>query len=331
MRVLLTGGAGYVGSACLRWLIEHGHEPFAFDDLSEGNAAAVPGNRLCVGDLADRDAITQVLGDHAIDSVMHFAAVASVPDSIADPDRYWQVNVVGTKNLLDAMRRCDVRTLIFSSTAATYSFDNAMPLTEESLQRPEVPYGTTKLAAERLIADYARAYGLGYTIFRYFNAAGADPDGEYGEDRRSESHLIPLVLAAANGERDGVKIFGGDWETRDGTCVRDYVHTRDLAQAHQLALEALEPGVARAFNVGSGRGHTVLEVLAACEEAVGSPILHEVVARRPGDPGVLIASPARLEQELGWTPVYDDIGAIVATAWDWARRHPRGYAGPAVD
>jgi UDP-glucose 4-epimerase len=330
MRVLLTGGAGYVGSACLRWLIEHGHEPVAFDDLSEGNAAAVPGDRLVVGDLADRDAIVRALRDRDVESVMHFAAMASVPDSIADPDRYWRVNVAGTKNLLDAMRECSVSTLIFSSTAATYSFDNAMPLTEDSLQHPEVPYGTTKLAAERLIADYARAYGLGYTIFRYFNAAGADPDGEYGEDRRCESHLIPLVLAAANGERDSVKIFGGDWDTPDGTCVRDYVHTRDLAQAHQLALESLEPGTARAYNVGSGRGNTVLEVLAACEEAVGRPIPPEVVARRPGDPGVLVASPERLERELGWKPAYGDVRDIVATAWEWARRHPKGYAGPVV-
>lgn len=326
MRILLTGGAGYVGSACLRWLLEHGHEPIAFDDLSEGNAAAVPGQRLVVGDVADRGALVSSLREYQIESVMHFAALASVPDSIAKPERYWRINLIGTKNLLDAMRECGVRTLIFSSTAATYRFDNPMPLTEESALGPEVPYGATKLAAERLIADYACAYGMGYTILRYFNAAGADPGGAHGEDRRRESHLIPLVLRAANGRGGRVAIYGGDWDTRDGTCVRDYVHTSDLAQAHQLALEAIEPGRGRVYNVGSGRGSSVLEVLRTCEEAVGRAIPHEIVGRRPGDPGVLVASPERLERELGWKPAFGDLRSIVATAWEWSRRHPNGYA-----
>ena len=330
MRILLTGGAGYVGSACLRGLLDGGHEAFAFDDLSAGNEAAVPQGRLFVGDLANRASIVLALRRFEIDAVMHFAAVASVPDSIADPDFYWRINVIGTKNLLDAMRECAIETLIFSSTAATYSFDNPMPLAEDAKQVPQVPYGTTKLAAEHLIADYARAYGMGYTILRYFNASGADPDGEFGEDRRSESHLIPLILYATSGRRDRVFIFGDDWDTRDGSCVRDYVHTADLAQAHQLAIENLEPGMGRAYNVGSGTGTTVFEVLRACEDVVGHAIPYEVSARRPGDPGVLIASPDKLRQELGWTPAHADIRDIVATAWQWSKRYPEGYASKAV-
>ena len=326
MRILLTGGAGYVGSACLRWLLDAGHDAFAFDDLSTGNGAAVPKGRLFVGDLGDRASIALALSRFEIDAVMHFAAVASVPDSIVDPDLYWRINVLGTKNLLDAMRECAVQTLLFSSTAATYSFDSPMPLAEDAVQEPQVPYGTTKLDAERLIVDYARAYGLGYTILRYFNASGADPDGDFGEDRRSESHLIPLILFAGTGRRDRVQVFGDDWDTRDGSCVRDFVHTADLAQAHQLAIECLEPGMGRAYNVGSGTGTTVFEVLRACEDAVGHAIPFEIAARRPGDPGVLIASSEKLKHELGWKPAHVDIRDIVATAWQWLERYPQGYA-----
>ena len=197
-----------------------------------------------------------------------------------------------------------------------------MPLRENSPQTPETPYGTTKLAAEWLIKDYARAYGLGYTLLRYFNASGADPDGDFGEDRRHEAHLIPLIFQAAVGRRPKVMIYGDDYPTPDGTCVRDYVHTADLAQAHQLAVESLEPGMGRAYNLGSGTGVTVLEVLRACEEAVGRPIPHEFAGRRPGDPAVLIAGPRRSPEELGWSPRHSDIREIVRTAWDWHHRHP---------
>jgi UDP-glucose 4-epimerase len=325
MRILLTGAAGYIGSACLRWLLRHGHDPIAYDNLSEGNTAAVPEGRLVVGDLADVDQIAEALTRHRAEAVIHLAAVASVPDSIADPELYWRVNVQGTKNVLDAMRRTDVRRIVLSSTAATYGFQAEMPLREDFPQIPEVPYGTTKLAAERIIKDYARAYGLGYTLLRYFNASGADPDGRHGEHRRSESHLIPLTLAVAVGRREKLLIFGGDYDTKDGTCVRDYVHTDDLAQAHQLAVERLEPGMGRAYNLGIGVGFTVLEVLRACEQAVGAPIRHEIVDRRPGDPAVLIASPEQIVAELGWAPRYTDIGEIVATAWRWHSTHPDGY------
>ena len=329
MKILLTGGAGYIGSACLRWLLRNGHDPVAYDDLSEGNRPAVPeaDRRLVVGDLDDLDGLTALMRDGEFDAVMHFAALASVPDSIADPDGYYRVNVVGTKNVLDAMRAAGVGKIVFSSTAATYGFRTAMPLREDSPQTPETPYGTTKLAAEWLIKDYARAYGLGYALLRYFNASGADPDGRYGEDRRHEAHLIPLTLMVALGKRPKLKIYGDDWDTRDGTCVRDYVHTDDLAQAHQLAVEALGPGVGLAYNLGSGTGTSVLEVLRACEDVAGRPIPHELVGRRPGDPATLIATPEKITRELGWSPRYADVRAIAETAWRWHDAHPDGYGG----
>lgn len=325
----MTGGAGYVGSACLRWSLGNGHDPVAFDDLSTGNAAAVPEDRLIVGDVEDRGALVDAMRERQIEAVMHFAAVASVPESIREPERYWRINLLGTKNVLDAMRECGVQRLVFSSTAATYAFDNAMPLTESSKLDPQVPYGKSKLAAEWLIRDYTRAYGTSHVILRYFNASGADPDGQFGEDRREETHLIPLALYAANGRRDKLQIFGGDWETRDGTCVRDFVHTEDLAQAHQIALEKMQPGSGGTFNVGSGRGSTVREVLSACEAVVGHPIPYEISERRAGDPAVLIASSERLVRELGWKPRYTDIREIVATAWHWCQRCPDGYGSRA--
>ena len=328
MKILLTGGAGYVGSACLRWLLAHGHDPIAYDDLSEGNRAAVPAaaDRLVEGDIADTGRLAEVLTRHQVEAVMHFAALASVPESIKDPEAYYRVNVVGTKSVLDAMRVAGVRKILFSSTAATFGFHAEMPLTEASPQLPETPYGTTKLAAEWLIKDYARAYDLGYTHLRYFNAAGADPDGDFGEDRRHENHLIPLILLAAVGRRPEVLIYGEDYPTPDGTCVRDYIHTADLAQAHQRAVEALEPGMGRAYNLGSGTGVSVLEVLRACEEATGRPIPHRVVGRRPGDPAVLVASSEAIARELGWSPRHSDIREIVRTAWQWHGRHPEGYS-----
>jgi UDP-glucose 4-epimerase len=328
MKLFLTGGAGYVGSACLRWLLKHGHDAIAFDNLSEGNRRAVPDpdRRLVVGDLADTDRMAEVMKAQGTDAVMHFAAVASVPDSIRDPEGYWRHNLIGTKNVLDAMIRAGVKRIVFSSTAATYGFHAEMPLRETSPQTPETPYGTTKLACEWIIKEYARAYGLGYAAFRYFNASGADPDGQYGEDRRHEAHLIPLTLYTALGRRPALKIYGGDWDTRDGTCVRDYVHTDDLAQAHQKAVERIEPGSGAAYNLGNGNGTTVLEVLRACEAAVGRPIPHEIVERRPGDPAILVASPEAAQRDLGWEPRYPEIGPIVETAWQWHSLHPHGYA-----
>jgi UDP-glucose 4-epimerase len=328
MKILLTGGAGYVGSACLRWLLAHGHDPIAYDNLSNGNTAAIPDSaaRLIVGDIADTDHLIDVLRQRSIDAVMHFAGLISVPESITDPKTYYHVNVGGTKSVLDAMNKAQVRKLLFSSTAATYGFHAEMPLRENSPQTPETPYGNTKLAAEWLIKDYARAYGLGYTLLRYFNASGADLDGNFGEDHRPEAHLIPLILHAAVGRRPKVMIYGDDYPTPDGTCVRDYVHTADLAQAHQLAVESLEVGMRRAYNLGSGSGVSVRAVLQACEAATSRPIPHEIAKPRPGDPAVLVASPEKIKDELGWSPRYSDIQEIVRTAWEWHRRHPDGYS-----
>jgi UDP-glucose 4-epimerase len=326
MRLLLTGGAGYIGSACLRWLLRHGHDPVAYDNLSEGNRAAVPEGRLVVGDILDNDRLARALRDHRTEGVLHFSALASVPNSVSDPESYYRVNVAGTKSVLDAMRAAGVPRVVFSSTAATYGFRTEMPLREDSPQTPESPYGATKLAAEWMIRDYGRAYGIGWTVLRYFNASGADPDGSFGEDHKNETHLVPLTLLVALGVREKLLICGDDWETRDGTCVRDFVHTDDLAQAHQLAIETLEPGTGRVYNLGSGTGTTVREVLHACEAVVGRPIAHEVVGRRPGDPAVLIASPDKIVRELGWAPRYTDIRAIAETAWRWHSSHPQGYA-----
>jgi len=331
VKLVLTGGAGYVGSACLRWLLARGHDPIAYDNLLEGNRAAVPEaeRRLVEGDILDTERLADLLKRHEAEAVMHFAALASVPDSIADPEAYYRVNVLGTKSVLDAMRAAGVSKLLFSSTAATYGFHGEMPLRETSPQVPETPYGSTKLAAEWMIKDYARAYGMSYTLLRYFNASGADLDGSHGEDRRHESHLIPLILQTAIGRRPKVMIYGHELDTRDGSCVRDYIHTADLAWAHELAVMALDPGVGKAYNLGSGTGATVLEVLRACERVVGKPIPHELAPPRPGDPAVLVASAAAIERDLGWKPRYSDIATIVASAWKWHQSHPLGYKSSA--
>jgi len=325
MRLLLTGGAGYVGSTCLRWLLRNGHDAIAYDDLSEGNAASVPEGRLIVGDILNTEHLASVLRDHRAEAVLHFAALASVPDSLAAPDRYWRSNVIGTKSVLDAMRQSHVERIVFSSTAAVYGFQAEMPLLETSQKHPETPYGTTKLACEWIIAEYAKAYGLGFTALRYFNASGADIDGLNGEDRRVEAHLIPLIFLAAVGRHKSISVCGTDYATRDGTCVRDYVHVLDLAHAHQLAVEHLEPGMERVYNIGSGNGTTVMEVVKACEDVIGRSVPHVLSARRPGDPAVLIASPDRLKNELGWVPKYSDIHTIVDSAWRWHQNHPHGY------
>ena len=327
MRILCTGGAGYVGSACLRYLLIHGYEAFAYDNLCEGRRDAVPNSseRLIIGDMLDRDKLSRTLQDYRIDAVMHFAAVASVPESISQPALYWETNVIGTKNVLDMMLKNDIRNIVFSSTAATYAFSDKMPLVEEDLKQPVTPYGTTKLACESMLEEYRTAYDLGYTAMRYFNASGADSDGEYGEDRNNESHLIPLILYAAVGRRDKVTVFGNDWPTRDGSCVRDYIHVEDIAQAHVLALETQKDGIGRTYNIGSNEGITVKEVIAACEKITGNKIPWEYAPRRSGDPAILVASADKLKNELGWNPCYESIEKIVETAHRWHSRYPNGY------
>ena len=327
MRILCTGGAGYVGSACLRYLLKQGYEAFAFDNLSEGNAAAVPDsdNRLIVGDILNKRHLIDTLNSYKIDAVMHFAAVASVPDSIAMPAQYWEVNVVGTKNVLDAMIESGIKNIVLSSTAATYAFADKMPLDEADLQMPLTPYGTTKLACETMLNDYRIAYGIGFTVMRYFNASGADLDGEYGEDRRVESHLIPLAFHTAVGRREKMLVYGDDWPTADGSCVRDYVHVEDIAQAHVLAMEKYQPNVGNFYNIGSNTGASVIEIIKQCEEACSSAINWQFAPRRPGDPAILVASSQKLRDELNWQPRHD-LKTIIKSAYDWHHRYPKGYS-----
>lgn len=296
-----------------------------FDNLSQGHRAAVAGNELIVGDLADRELLQQTLVELRIDAVLHFAALALVGESMAEPARYWVNNVSGTISLLEAMRGADVTRIVFSSTTATYGVPDRVPIVETTPQQPINPYGQTKLVIERTLGDYARAYGFGYAALRYFNAAGADPHGGLGEDHNPETHLIPLVLQVALGQRDEIAIFGDDYPTADGTCVRDYVHVSDLATAHLAALERLQPGHGLLLNLGTGRGYSVREVIDACRRVTGHAIPARIAARRPGDPPELVADARRACDVLDWRPEFVEIEEIVATAWRWHQSHPRGY------
>ena len=300
MRIFVTGGAGYVGSACLRLLLAEGHDAMAFDNLSKGHRGAVPpSSRLIVGDIHDTAALVRAMKDHGSDAVMHFAAATDVGESVTNPDYHYGNNIGGTLSLLRAMREAKIQRMLFSSTCATYGDNPKPPMDESAAQIPCSPYARTKLAVEWLIRDFAHAYGLGFTLLRYFNAAGADPDGEYGEDHSPELHLIPLVLQVAVGKRDKILLFGDDYPTTDGTCIRDYVHTDDLASAHLLAIAATTPKTAEVFNIGTGQGQSVKEIHAACERITGKSIRFEVVARRPGDAPALVAEPAKLKTRLG--------------------------------
>jgi len=326
MKVFVTGGAGYVGSACLRLLIAQGHDAVAFDNLSEGHRPAVAGQRLIEGDIRDTAALTSAMKEHGSDAVMHFAAATYVGDSVTNPDHHYGNNIGGTLSLLRAMREAGVKRMLFSSTCATYGDNPEPPMNEQAQQIPCSPYARTKLAVEWMIRDFAAAYGLGFTILRYFNAAGADLDGQYGENHEPEPHLIPLLLQVALGQRDKLFLYGDDYPTPDGTCIRDYIHTDDLASAHLLAIAATTPETAEVFNVGTGHGHSVREVHQACERVTGRTIPVEVAARRPGDAPALVADPTKLKTQLGWQPKFADIGAIVQTAWTWHQRYPKGYA-----
>lgn len=325
MKILVVGGAGYVGSHAARLLQRSGHEIWVYDNLDVGHRAAVPPGRLIEGDLADRPLLESTLVDKKIDAVMHFAAFALVGESVAEPAKYYHNNVVLTLGLLEAMRTAGVAKIVFSSTTATYGVPKQVPIVEDELQQPINPYGFTKLVIERAMADYAHAYGLGYAALRYFNAAGASPDGDLGEDHTPESHLIPIVLQVALGQREQITVFGEDYPTPDGTCIRDYVHVDDLAAAHLKALELLQPGVGIKLNLGTGRGYSVREVIDACRRITGHPIPAVSGLRRPGDPPELIANARRAGEVLGWKPRYAEIDPIVATAWRWHQGHPQGY------
>jgi UDP-arabinose 4-epimerase len=318
--VLVTGGAGYIGSHACKALANAGYTPVVYDSLVYGHEWAVKWGPFERGDILDAARLAEVFGKHRPSAVMHFAAFAYVGESVTDPAKYYRNNVVGTLNLLDAMRTAGVDKLVFSSTCATYGSPAETPIREDMPQAPINPYGASKLMIERVLADYAAAYGLKSVALRYFNAAGADPDGEVGEDHEPETHLIPLALAAA-GMGPKLILHGDDYETPDGTCIRDYVHVSDIAEAHVLALKALEAGSALrpAYNLGGGAGASVAEVIAAAARVTGRPVPFTVGPRRPGDPPVLVADASLAAADLGWRPRHD-LEQMLATAWGWTQR-----------
>ncbi len=328
MRVLATGGAGYVGSAAVRYLLRQGHEVRVYDNLSTGHGASVPAERLIEADLADAERLRAVLSEHKIEAVMHFAGSIAVGESVVKPDLYYRNNVVHSLTLLEAMVATGVGRILFSSTAAVYAPSDEL-LSEQSPLAPVSPYAFSKYAVERFIADFSRAYGLGYAILRYFNASGASEDGQYGEDHSPETHLIPLVLAAGLGRRGQIGVFGRDYRTPDGTCIRDYVHVDDLADAHLRALRAIEAGRGEVYNIGTGTGHSVLEVIEAAEGVLEGSVPKEFMTRRAGDVARLVAGGAKLRERLGWRPQYDDLTDIIGTAALWHRRYPEGYRAKA--
>lgn len=324
MRILATGGAGYVGSAAMRHLLGSGYEVWAYDNLSTGRRQSVPSERLIEGDLADQPLLLKVLRERRIDAVMHFAASIAVSESVERPGDYYRNNVVNSLVLLEAMRDAGVDKMLFSSTAAVYAASDE-PLGEDSPKEQGSPYAFSKYAIERMMADFSKAFGLGYVILRYFNACGASADGHHGEDHRPETHLIPLVLQVPLGKREKIRVFGNDYDTPDGTCIRDYVHVDDLADAHRRGLEAVTPGKGAVYNIGTGTGHSVLEVIAVAEEVTGQQIAQERVGRRAGDTARLVAGAQRLRTALQWHPQHKHLKEIIATAWNWQCRYPDGY------
>jgi len=323
---LIVGGAGYIGSHLVKALARKGQGVFVLDDLSTGHRPAVREGQFIQGDLGDRELLGRIFSERKIDCVMHFAAFSLVAESVADPLKYYDNNTGKTSRLLTAMKDHGVENFILSSTAAVYGEPERVPIQESDHRRPTNPYGWSKLFIEQMLADSAAAYGLKYTALRYFNAAGADESGEIGEDHSPESHLIPLVLQVALGQREVIRIFGTDYDTPDGTCIRDYVHVTDLAEAHILAARRmLEGGGSAVYNLGCQRGFSVREIIDLARRVTGRPIPALEDERRPGDPSTLVACSDKIRAELGWSPRFDDPEKIIASAWNWHGRHPRGY------
>lgn len=328
MRILVTGGAGYIGSHTVRELINSGHSVTVLDNLSKGHQEAVdPRAAFIVGNIGNQDLLVRFLDSHQIEAVIHFAGHTDVRESVHEPYKYYHTNFSHTLTLLYAMMKTRVRKLIYSSSAAIYGNPDLNPISEKELPEPITPYGWSKLMAERVIEDFGKAYGLDFMILRYFNVAGASLDCSMGEDHRPEFHLIPRILHAI--KEDGVvEIFGTNYNTPDGTCIRDYVHVLDVARAHLLALENLRPGTKEIFNLGSERGFSVREVIAACEMATGKKIETIELKRRTGDPTVLVADSKKIRQQLKWMPLYPSLETIVQHSWHWHSTHPHGHSGP---
>jgi UDP-glucose 4-epimerase len=324
MKLLVTGGAGYIGSVVSRQLLDAGHEVAVLDNLERGYLEAVaPQARFIEADLRDRRGVGEAL-DQDFDGVLHFAAFALVAESVSHPERYYHNNVVGTLNLLDAMRDAEISRLVFSSTCAVYGQPDEVPIAEDAPTRPESPYGASKLAVDAMIHDYCRAHGLGAVSLRYFNVAGAA--GDAGEDHEPETHLIPNILRAALGHNPHVDVFGTDYPTPDGTAIRDYIHVEDLSAAHLLALDGTRAGEHRIFNLGNGAGFSVREVIEAAREVTGHQIPVREAPRRPGDPPQLVAASERIRSELGWTAQKPELQAMIADAWAFAKARPNGYS-----
>ncbi|MGY4396598.1 UDP-arabinose 4-epimerase [Sphingomonas sp. UYAg733] len=318
-RVVVTGGAGYIGSHACKALRAAGWEPVVYDNLVYGHREAVKWGPFEQGDILDEARLAEVFAIYKPVAVMHFAAFAYVGESVTEPEKYYRNNVEGTAALLRAMRKADISRLIFSSSCATYGLAETIPISETQLQAPINPYGRTKLIGEQIARDYAHAYGFDCIALRYFNAAGADIEGEIGEDHDPETHLIPLVLQAAAGIRSAITVFGDDYDTPDGTCIRDYLHVADLASAHVAALEKLGTGPTgfAALNLGTGQGTSVREIIAAAERVTGRTIPVTMAARREGDPSTLVADPVAANEILGWTARHSDLDTIISTAWRW--------------
>lgn len=329
MNILVTGGAGYIGSHTVEALKNSGFTPIVYDNFSTGHELAVPDDvQLIEGDIHDVRFAKHIMEQFDIAAVIHFAAYSLVGESMTDPAKYYFNNVEGSLHLLEAMRGAGVDRMVFSSTAAVYGEPQQVPITEESQLAPTNVYGRTKLAIEGILADYARAYDMNYVALRYFNAAGASLTSDIGEDHSPESHLLPLILKTAQGVRKSISVFGTDYSTEDGTCVRDYVHVCDLAQAHVLALRhLLQGGSNRVYNLGSEKGFSVKQMIDTAKTVTGIDFSVAEEARRAGDPAILIASSAKIRQELGWEPQHSNVEEIISSAWEWHKKHPYGYNG----
>lgn len=327
MAILVAGGAGYIGSHMVKDLVEHGQEVVVADNLSTGHRDAInPKVKFYEGDIRDRKFLDKIFDNEDIEAVVHFAAFSIVPESMSKPLKYFDNNTGGMITLLEAMRDHNIKYIVFSSTAATYGVPEHMPIKETDPQNPINPYGLSKLMMEKMMHWADKAYGIKFVALRYFNVAGAAPDGTIGEDHGPETHLVPIILQVAQGKRKELSIFGDDYNTPDGTNVRDYVHVMDLADAHILAIKYLEAGnESNAFNLGSSTGFSNKQILEAAREVTGEPIPAKIAPRRPGDPDSLVAASDKARNVLGWDPKYDDVHDIIATAWKWHSTHPKGY------